>query len=107
MAVTYTDQGTEYPELKQPQGDYVRQAEEERDGEEVTWPEIEGRAWELQIVQEEQIELRHGWTTVEDLREMLAELPDEWVFARNFFPTRDPNRACDLLFTPVGDADRW
>ena len=44
----YTDEGTEYPELQQPEGQYVREAEEEFDGEEVTWPEVHARAWELQ-----------------------------------------------------------
>jgi hypothetical protein len=44
----YTDEGTEYPLLPQPQGEYVREAEEEFADEEVTWPQIHARAWELQ-----------------------------------------------------------
>ena len=47
----YTDEGVSYPELNQPQKDYVRQAEQERVGQEVTWPEIHERAWELQLAE--------------------------------------------------------
>lgn len=53
MGVIYTDQGTNYPGLMQPQHEFVIQAEEEREGEEVTWPEIHKRAWELQKEDEE------------------------------------------------------
>lgn len=48
----YTDEGEEYPELNQPQGFYVRAAEEEFDGQEVTWPVVQARAWELQNADE-------------------------------------------------------
>ena len=36
------------PELNQPQGQYVTEAEDEFDGQEVTWPQVHARAWELQ-----------------------------------------------------------
>lgn len=48
----YTDEGTDYPELQQPEGQYVREAEYEFDGQEVTWPEVHARAWELQDADE-------------------------------------------------------
>jgi hypothetical protein len=50
----YTDAGADYPELMQPQGSYVAEAEEEFDGQEVTWPQVHARAWELQKADEEQ-----------------------------------------------------
>lgn len=43
----YVDEGTEYPELAQPPGEYVSAAEEEFVGQEVTWPVVNRRAWEL------------------------------------------------------------
>jgi hypothetical protein len=49
----YTDEGVDYPELMQPQGDYVHAAEQEfGDDEEVTWPQIHARAWKLQHADE-------------------------------------------------------
>jgi hypothetical protein len=48
MSVIYIDTNEDYPELLQPRGEFVVQAEEEREGEEVTWPQIHKRAWELQ-----------------------------------------------------------
>jgi hypothetical protein len=44
----YTDEGTDYPELQQPQGQYVAEAESEFEDQEVTWPQVHARAWELQ-----------------------------------------------------------
>jgi hypothetical protein len=44
----YTDEGEEYPHIRQPEGEYVRQVEEQLDGIETTWPEVAGRAWALQ-----------------------------------------------------------
>ena len=54
MGLIYTDEGTEYPELNQPDGYYVKLAEEELDDPtldsvEVTWPQVHERAWELQL----------------------------------------------------------
>ena len=44
----YMDAGTEYPEIQQPESQYVRLAEAEFAGLETTWPEVAARAWELQ-----------------------------------------------------------
>jgi len=49
VSVIYTDWGQSYPDLNQPQSAFVIHAEEERAGEQVTWPEIHARAWELQM----------------------------------------------------------
>ena len=38
----------------QPQGIYVAEAEADFDGQEVTWPQVHARAWELQEADEEQ-----------------------------------------------------
>lgn len=50
----YTDEGTEYPELDQPRGYYVQAAEDEfGEDEEVTWPQVQALAWELQHAEED------------------------------------------------------
>jgi hypothetical protein len=48
----YTDAGTDYPELMQPQGIYVAEAEVEFDGQEVRGLRCT-HAWELQEADEE------------------------------------------------------
>jgi hypothetical protein len=48
----YIDEGVDYPELRQAKGEYVREAEEEFAGQEVTWPRVHARAWELQEADE-------------------------------------------------------
>ena len=52
MGVIYTDEGVDYPEVRQPHRAYVGQAEDEFDGQEVTWPQVAERAWELQVEDE-------------------------------------------------------
>ena len=48
MSVTYKNEEVDYTGWQQPESAFVIHAEEEREGEEVTWSEIHARAWELE-----------------------------------------------------------